>query len=238
MGIDVSKPAHLVRALSVLAIAGGLAGCGEAAATPTRIPAKPVVSRSCPIASEALRPPILDRESVATYNGGIVVNQAGSIGDLDIDIPALIRLNADPSLGLNSANAVKVTYFFAGSFSRPDAYAQAESFFTAHKFYLSARYCEEQGSQLDSVLRLYLSLGDIRDETITAYPSLKFGSPDWLKQFGRKIGRSYALGTRGVISPSLVTPLPNLPNQVIEQVLDGDNPFRVININSLPALTK
>lgn len=238
MKIDYAKPPQLLSAIMAIALATSTVGCGGTSgseqATPTsQIPrsARSVIPPSCGVPAEAIRPPSLaSREGVATYQGGIVVNMAGTIANILVDVPNLIRINHDPTLGLSLPEHINVTYFFTGSLSRPDALNQIGDFYQAHKFYLSARYCQEQGAILDRFLLVAISVGDARDKVTSTNPILPRGSNAWNLALERELGERYILGTRVIIDGSLHRPITRLSDTIIDRVLAAGLPFRILRL--------
>lgn len=225
MRIDRAKSPQLLSAIMSIALATSVVGCVDGSSNEQITP-----TSRCGVPAEAIRPPSLDREFVATYQGGIVVNMAGTIADIAVNVPNLTRINNDSTLGLSVPGYTYIIYFFSGSFSRPDAQTQMDTFFQAQKFYLSARYCQEQGTALDKILRTSLSVGDAADEVTTANPAPLRGSRFWILALERELGKRYILGTRSLIDRDLSRPAIQLSDTVIDRVLTAGLPFRIIRL--------
>lgn len=233
MRIDAQKPIHLVTVLALMA-----AACGpisppsvdqtkedKAPITPNLTVVPEVCSRT--IDAEAMRPSLLSRESVTTFPGNIVVNQAGSLADIMVNVPNLNRVNSDPALGLNSPEHLNIIYFFAGSFYNPDAQAQIGAFFEAQRPYLLARYCQEQGVFSGRYLLSALSMTDAQSEVSKANPTLIPASPAWISAVERELAENYILGSRKLIERHLQIPIKELSPDTLEVALSSGSPFRI-----------
>lgn len=246
MRIESGRPFVLLPSIMAIALGVSTVACSgapesksvaTATMTPTATPqwVIPEVCRTIDI--EALRPPILDRISVATYPGNIVVNQAGSFADIAIEVRNLIRINTDPDLGLNSPERLNIIYFFAGSLYSPNAQTQIGAFFEAHRPYLLARYCQEQGVYAGQYLLAALSMRDVQSKVSTANPALIPTSPPWISAIERMLAENYVLGSRVFIERDLNTPVKELSPDALGIALNRGLPFRIARWNLIPSST-
>lgn len=188
-------------------------------ATPTIATLTPsVLPDLCSNPAELMRPPGLSRESVSTYSNWIVVNQAGSlIRNVTVNPIHLQRLDDDPDLGLTLPGHIKIIYFFAGSLYRPDLQEQMHSFFSTHRLYLLARYCQEQGRPARNLLIVGLSVAD-------ALAEIKSRDAD---ELARVLAENYIQGTRILIGDPIGRIPRELPQEILDRTLSEGLPFRV-----------
>lgn len=239
MSIDRQKPSNLVSILLAAAL-GVSTGCGNPVGPEgsnnkqsTSGPAI-MTPEVCGSPAEFLRPPTLDIESVATYPGGIIVNRAGEALDLVARVPNLIRIKSEVSLGLNfTPDTQNITYFFSGSFKRPDARERIAEFIEQDRMYLLIRYCQEQGI---SSGRIRYSLISVEDELtyVIRRNRRNYSARDdfWKTALEVQLALSYTARTKATSFELNQVPLetPNLSAQERGIVVRG-LPFSITRLN-------
>lgn len=240
MIIDRQKPATLLSVLLAAAL-GVSTGCGgpvsperDKVRTTPISPAR-LVPEVCSTPAEFLRPPRLGSESVVTYPGGIVVNQAGSAIDLAIRVPSLTTINNETSLGLNfTLDTQNITYFFSGSFKRPDARERIAEFIEQDRMYLLMRYCQEQGISSGRIRYSPISVVDELVEVIRRNPR-KYSAEDpfWRSVLAVQFTMAYVARTKVNVSDYDQIPIetPTLLAAERETVARLGLPFSITRFN-------
>lgn len=236
MRIDAQKPARLVAALALVA-----AGCnslpikpppqeGGASISATAVPTE--VPELCRVPAETFRPQTLSIAAVATYPGGVVVNQIGEIADLIIGVPQISRINGDPNLGLGlTRDILHITYFVTGSFHRPEILAQLQQAYAAQARYFLARHCENQGWLPKDTVFIGISGYDALDVIIKRDPSLSADDPSWPLRLGREFGSDYIYGTSANLQRMPGRSKGNISADAVDAALQAGLPFRVAKFN-------
>ncbi|MBI2334508.1 hypothetical protein HYU96_01785 [Candidatus Daviesbacteria bacterium] len=229
MRIDAQKTLGLVSALAIAAEACSSVHPSEAITIPEQCRR---------INTEALRPPTLSRQSVITYPGGAIINQAGSMVDLSVNIPTLLRINNSPDLALNfTPDTQNFTYFFAGSFRRPDAREQIVEFIKRDRTYLLYRYCQEQGVASGRARFSVISVADefktVQVDNPRTYP---LTDPFWTRALTVQFALSYAARTKASTHDpeQIPTETPPLSSQERVVLIGLGLPFSITRLN--PAL--
>lgn len=232
---EMQKPFFLATALAMLA-----ASCSSSVERPTsgQFPEStaPTIERCTNLSAEALRPPTLSKESVVTYPGGIIVNQAGSIADFTVNLDILTNLNKKP-LELPT-NILNVTYFFHGTFERPDAVLQMSQFFNTHRSYLLARYCQEQKMLPANPILSGVSVYDVLREVSRENPNLARNDRLWVAGLEKGMAVNYLSVTKITLQYSHQEKPQALSSTIIGQALEQGLPFKVtrFNLNALEGL--
>lgn len=240
MIIDRQKPAALLSVLLAAAV-GVSTGCSTPV-SPEKdkvrmIPTSParLVPEVCSTPAEFLRPPRLGSESVVTYPGGIVVNQAGSAIDLAIRVPSLTKINNEISLGLNfTPDTQNITYFFSGSFKRPDVREGIAEFIEQDKMYLLMRYCQEQGISSGRIRYSPISVVDELAEVIRRNPrNYSAEDPFWRSALAVQLAMTYVARTKANVSDYDQIPIetPTLSVAERETVARLGLPFSINRFN-------
>lgn len=243
MGIEGGKPLNLVSFMMATALGVSAVGCsGAPESGPTKIPTVPatasataVIPAECTTPAELVRPRGFDKESMITYPGGVIVNQAGQAIDLIVRVPNIIRLNNEASLGLNlTPETPNITYFFAGSFKRPDTIEQVVAFFEQQKSYLLLRYCQEQGSAGGRLRFSAISVADELTEVYRKNPrNYPPTDPFWQSALEIQLTLAYVARTRVNISDPSQIPLeiPQVSAQDRTTITALGLPFSIIKLN-------
>lgn len=240
MIIDRQKPYALVSVL--LAAAFGIStGCSSPVSperdkvkTTPNVPTR-LVPEVCSTLAEFLRPLSLSADSVTTYPGVVVVNQAGSAIDLAVRPPVLTRLNNEVSLDLAfTPDTTNITYFFAGSFKQPEARKLISDFIERDKFYLTFRYCQEQYISSGRIRYSVISVADELAEVIRRNPRRYLPEdPFWKTALEVQFALSYAARTKGQVSDIDRIPIdtPSLSADERRIIVGLGLPFSITRLN-------
>lgn len=244
MRIDAQKPIRMIAALA-LAYAGVACvsvekGDKESRVIPltTPTPSRIVPQICATTPSEMFRPPQLEQESVVIYPGGILVNRAGSILDLSVNVPNLLRINHDPKLNLGfTQDTVNIVYLYDENFAPPGSLAKIKSQIERDKLYLIYRYCQEQGLEKGIMRFVVISVADQLTE-LKRRNQQKYLPTDsfWKNALEVELANVYVAITRARVKDSDDLPLqaPALSADDRATLKALDLPFRITRLDLIP----